>query len=100
MNEEQVRQLIDEYIEQHQLDRQTDELRAQIQELESQLGVNRLELAEEQVETYVRQHGLTYEAALDMVIAELEEKEQKRKHKEDERARQRTQVELEELGEA
>ena len=80
------------------------EARAQLQEelikLDASIARDRLDLAEEKVETYVKQHGLTYEAALNLVITELEERERTRKAREDARRREQTRVELEERGEA
>ena len=95
MNKAQVQQLIEQYIKESKLDEKTSELRAQIQDLKAQIGVDRLDLLEERVE-HLAKRGLPYEQALDLAIAECEQRDLERKIKEDERARARTQVELEE----
>ncbi len=99
MQEHEVKQLIEQYIEQYQLDQKTDVLREQIQALEARQGLLNLEQAEEKVESYVKQ-GLSHEAAFKLVVEELEEKEQKRKARLDEARREKTQVKLEELSPA
>ncbi len=99
MKEHEVRELIEQYIEQYQLDQKTDELREQIQALEARQGLLNLEQAEERVESYAKQ-GLSYEAAFKLVVEELEEQELARKARLDEGRREKTQVELDELSEA
>jgi hypothetical protein len=95
--EQAIRQYVERISAEHTEAR--DQLQEELIKLNAQIAVDRLALAEEKVEYYARR-GMSYEAALDTVIAELEERDLQRKLKEDERARERTEVELRELGEA
>lgn len=94
---ERKKQAIRQYFERitHSHDKARGQLQEELIKLNAQIAADRLELAEEKIERYAKR-GMSYEQALDTVIAELEEQDAKRKLREDERARARTQVELEE----